>query len=79
MTQIIDKATGPRIPMGRQLTRLLRTRRERPGSRTNNSFNEIASSHCRPQGSGPVRTMLWNAAITAGFATGEMGSALHFA
>ena len=40
---------------------LLRKRRERPGGRgTNNSLDEIASSHCRPQGSEPVRTMLWN-------------------
>src|SRR5262249_42795090 len=33
---------------------LLRTRGERPGGyRTNNSFDEIASSHCLPQGLGP--------------------------
>jgi len=33
--------------------RLLCARRERPsGYRTNNSFDEIASSHCLPQGLG---------------------------
>jgi hypothetical protein len=33
---------------------LLRVRSERPKtSRTSNDFDEIASSHCLPQGSGP--------------------------
>src|SRR5262249_8669245 len=46
---------------------LLRAHSERPcHSQSSNSFNEGASSHCRPQGSGPVRTMLWTDAITAG-------------
>src|SRR6516165_7430118 len=46
---------------------LLLARSERPcHSQSSNSFNEGASPHCRPQGPGPVRSMLWNDPITAG-------------
>jgi len=46
---------------------LLRARKERPcGCLSGNPFDECASSHCRPQGSKPVRIVLWNDAITAG-------------
>src|SRR5215472_16678609 len=54
-------------PNGRQLARLLRVSRKRPGGcRAGNTLDEITPSHRRPQGSEPVRTMLWNDAITAG-------------
>src|SRR6516165_7994555 len=53
---------------------LLRAHSERPcHSQSSNCFNEGASSHCRPQGSGPVRTMLWTDAITAGIYPGRNG------
>src|SRR5262249_1975830 len=58
---------------------LLLTRSERPcHAQSSNSFNEGASSHCRPQGLGPVRTMLWSAAITAGIYTRRNGVSPSF-
>ena len=53
--------------------RLLRQRRERPGSRTNNSFYEIAPSHCLPKGSGVRRLSFTGTRLQQGITTGGMG------
>ena len=53
---------------------LLRARRERPSRRCCNSLNEIASSHCLAQSSGPRRLWLTAIRLQQGYATDEMGS-----
>src|SRR5215470_12068562 len=73
----IIRREGGRCANDTHPVRLLCAHREWPcHSESSNSFNEGASSHCRPQDSGPARTM---SQLQQGFESGGMGSSSHFA
>jgi hypothetical protein len=62
-----------------RLCRLLPMRGEWPRRRCCNAVDEIAPSHCLPQASTLLPTMLSNKAITAGFRVAWNGVQAHFA